>query len=91
MENWHELKQQVDNIDIELKSLKEMVIEIRTAIRGNHLNPNGYGPMIDDHEKRLQELENKGRENKMAESVFKIAGGATVGAAVVKILESFLK
>jgi uncharacterized coiled-coil DUF342 family protein len=91
MENWHELKEQVDSIDKDLKVLKEMVVEIRTAIRGNHLNPNGYGPMIDDHEKRINDLENKGRENKMAESIFKIAGGATVGAAVVKILESFLK
>ena len=91
MENWHELKEQVDSIDRDLKVLKEMVVEIRTAIRGNHLNPNGYGPMIDEHEKRLQYLENKSRENKTAETIFKIGGGATVGAMAVKIIESFLK
>ena len=98
MENWHDLKQQVDNIDSDVKelkmsldALKVMVIEIRTAIRGSQMNPNGYGQMIDDHEVRLQYLENKGRESKLAESIFKIAGAAVVGAASVKILESFLK
>lgn len=98
MENWQELKQQVDNIDNDVKALKqslghlnEMVVEIRTAIRGNVMNPTGLGQMVEDHEKRLTDLEATRQRNQFSETIFKIVGGAGLGAITVKIIESLVK
>lgn len=78
-------------INHRLDKIEQTLERLEAVLTGDKYNPVGYVGRLDNVEKRIEKLEDARREEKWLATTFKIASGAIVGAAAVKILEQIIK